>query len=248
MHVAILLLIIFTLFFVVDIEAQLRTGRAGKPKNSECSITVTGHGVVSRPPDEARVRMGIFSRAETSQAALDAVSAVIRNITDMLKQNNIYGANIKTEHFSVSPEFQFIENERKFLGYTADTQLHILIKEIAGVGTLLDKIVEIGGESIRIQSVTYALSAESRNAAQKDARSVAIESAKSDATQIAASVQKTLGEPLRIQQLSAIATAGRPIFQARAIPAGGREAGPAPIEAGESEVVVDIEAVFALHA
>ncbi len=248
MLVAILLLIIFTLFLVVDVEAQLRSGRAGKSKNKECSITVTGRGVVSRPPDEAQVRMGIFSRAETSQAALDAVSAATRNITDMLKQNNIYGADIQTDHFSVSPEFQYTDGERKFIGYVADTQLRIIIKEIAGVGTLLDKIVEIGGESIRISSVAYALSAETRNAAQKDARTAAIDAAKADATQIAASINQVLDVPLRIQQISSSAVIGRPMFQARAMAAGGRETGPAPIEAGEAEVVVDIEAVFATRA
>ena len=119
-------------------------------------------------------------------------------------------------------------------GAALPARLEVAEREDVGVGEILDAVVSVGANSI------YGISfyVEDTTEPTNQARTLAVEKARAQAEQLATAAGLTLGRILTISE----SYGGAPIYYDSM--AGQKAGGGAPIQAGTSEVVVDVHITY----
>lgn len=138
----------------------------------------------------------------------------------------------------------FEERERVLIGYQVTNQLTVKLRDLDGIGELIDQVTEAGGDLIRFQGINFTI--DDTKELQVQARTAAIENLKAKANQVAALSGVKLGPLINITE-----TGGpqRPVFESlgRAAFAEASKAPATGISTGEIEVVVNMQALFAIE-
>lgn len=152
-----------------------------QPETGERRLTVVGEGLVQGRPDMAVISMGVVSEAVSAGEALDANSAAMTRIIAALKAEGLEPRDLQTANFSVEPRYSQPPRdydgsqpfEPRIVGYAVRNELTIRIRELQEVGALLDKVIELGANTISGPIFTVAeptgLEDQARRAAMEDA-------------------------------------------------------------------------------
>jgi len=134
------------------------------------------------------------------------------------------------------------ERERVLLGYDVNNQLSVKIRDLAAIGAVIDAVTAAGGDLIRFQGVSFSI--EDDQALKDQARAAAVEDLMAKAGQIAALTGVELGELIYITE------SGGPVisqsFRAEGISFAA--AAPTPIQVGELQVRVSLQAAFDINS
>ncbi|MGD0335177.1 MAG: SIMPL domain-containing protein [Xanthobacteraceae bacterium] len=116
----------------------------------ERSVIVIGEGSVSLPPDYARVRGGVTTRAKTAKEATEANTKAMAAITAMLLNAGTAQNDIQTSRFSVQPIYESHQSgtEQRLSGFSVSNQVNITIRQIDKVGEILDRLVTTGATDV----------------------------------------------------------------------------------------------------
>ncbi len=158
--------------FVVAIPARAQQSQLPP----ERGVIVIGEGSVSVPPDYARVRSGVTTRAKTAIEATEANTKAMAAITAMLSNAGIAQKDIQTARFSVQPIYESHQSnsEQKLSGFSVSNQINVTIRQIDKVGEILDRLVTTGATDVGNVEFLHSDSAkaldEAREAAVADAR------------------------------------------------------------------------------
>lgn len=204
------------------------------------ALSVTGHGIVSAPPDIATVLTGVESFADTAAQALAANSDQMRRVFEALDAAGIELRDIQTSNLSVSPRYndRKMRTEYQVAGYQVRNTLTVRVRDVAELGEILDTIVSTGAN--RIDAVSFGFS--DPKTLRDQARKAAVEDARNTAELYANAAGVTLGGVLSISDGS---VAPRPI-QGMAMAEMSRSA--VPIAAGESSISDSVRIVWELVA
>ena len=206
------------------------------------SMQITGHGEIMAAPDTAYVTSGVTSQGTTAREALDANTTDMTALIAALKDAGIKSEDIQTSGFSVSPNYVYSDSRDangyqlppKIVGYTVTNGVTIHVRDLAGLGAVLDKSVTVGANTI--SGITFAVDdpAELYN----EARKAAFADAKSKAELYADAAGVELGALALIsEQLNA--TPPQPyMFKAEAAMAD--RSAPVPVEAGSLTFSIDV--------
>ena len=137
----------------------------------------------------------------------------------------------------------FKDRERVLIGYQVTNQLTVKLRDLDGIGELIDQVTEAGGDLIRFQGINFTI--DDTKELQDQARTAAIEDLKAKANQVAALSGVKLGALINITE-----TGGpqRPVFESLERTFAMASAAPATsISTGELEVVVNMQALFAIE-
>lgn len=194
----------------------------------EGRILVVGVGKVQVAPDYARIRSGVTTSAKTVKEASDANSKLMSAITATLLASGIAQTDIQTSRFSVQPVYAPAQPGAapKLSGYSVANQVEVVIRQIAKVGDILDRLATAGATDIG--NITFLISDPSK--ALDQAREAAVADARHKAELYARASGVTLG---RVLSITEGAVDGAPIPVARASAA---MAAPVPISGGEDTV------------
>ncbi|MEM8729059.1 MAG: SIMPL domain-containing protein [Pseudomonadota bacterium] len=202
------------------------------------TITVSGQGSVSAPPDMATITIGVTAQAEAARDAMQetsqAVSALLARLTDL----GIAPADIQTQRITVNPVWsdrRTSEQPPQITGFTASNALLLKVRTLPDLGPILDQVMaeganEFNGLRFNVQNPKPLVDA-ARQAAVADA----MDKAQLYAT--AAGVQ--LGA---LQSLSEQGGTPRPVMMEMAA---ARDAS-VPIAEGEVSVTASVTMVFAI--
>ena len=142
----------------------------------EARVIVNGEGSVTVQPDYAQVTTGVTTRAKTVKEATEANTKLILLIIAALQDSGIEQKDIQTSRFSVQPVYAPPQpnTEPKFSGFSVSNQITITIRQIATVGTVLDRVIaagatDVGGVEFLHSDLSKALD-QAREAAVADAR------------------------------------------------------------------------------
>ena len=150
-------------------------------ESGERRLTVVGEGLVRGQPDMAVINMGVVSEAVSAGEALDANSAAMTRIIAALKAEGLEPRDLQTANFSVEPRYSQPPRDYdgsqpfqpRIVGYSVRNELTIRIRELSQVGELLDKVIELGANTISGPIFTVAeptgLEDQARRAAMEDA-------------------------------------------------------------------------------
>jgi uncharacterized protein YggE len=209
-------------------------------ESGPATISVTGQGRITAPPDMATISTGVITEAEAPEAALSANNAVVSALFQSLNDSGIADRDRQTSNFSVSPRYSRVRNETgspEIDGYRVSNQITITVRDLDKLGPLLDALVKAG--SNQLGSIQFGLSKQEELTDQ--ARRLAVKDARKRATLYAGASGNTLGEVLSISESSI--GAPRPMMRNTMMMA---EAADVPIAVGENEINATVHMVFEL--
>ncbi|MEQ1900371.1 MAG: SIMPL domain-containing protein [Devosia sp.] len=205
------------------------------------SMQITGHGEVSAPPDSAFVTSGVTSQGTTAKEALDANTADMAQLIEVLKAAGIDAPDIQTSGFSVNPNYVYSDARDqngyqlppKIVGYVVTNSVTVHVRDLGTLGGVLDQAVTVGANTINGINFTVDDPAELYNEARKAAFADA--KAKADLYADAAGVE--LGALALISEMQ---TYNQPQPMYMKAEAASRDVNPVPIEAGTLTFAIDV--------
>lgn len=206
--------------------------------HTSARLTVTGQGQVSAQPDMAMITLGVSSRAATAAEAMTRNATAQGAVIDTLKGAGVEARDIQTSGLSLSPTLDYSQDGAppRLTGYAAANSVTVRLRDISGMGAVLDQLVASGANEIGNISFTR----EDMSAAEDEARAAAVRDARRRAEIMAGAAGMRLGPLLRLSDTPA---SSQPVPVMRAMAPSDSAT---PIEAGELTVSADVTAIFAM--
>jgi uncharacterized protein YggE len=203
------------------------------------SITVPGSGEISAAPDTARFSVGVTSEAASAGEAVKANSSAVQRVLEALAAAGVPDKDVQTRSFTVYPVYadRSAETRPRITGYRVTNQVAVEVSGIERVGGVLDRVVAAGANEIG--GIAFALADPTK--LQDEARRRALADARRRAEVYATAAGRRLGALLRLQEGGARGPGPLPGVRMAEMAAA------PPIAGGELDLVVEVEATFALE-
>ncbi|WP_347266060.1 SIMPL domain-containing protein [Paracoccus sp. (in: a-proteobacteria)] len=211
-----------------------------KQRAPSARLSVTGQGHATAQPDMAMITLGVSTQAATAAEAMEANASQQGAVIGTLKAQGIEARDIQTSGLNLAPQMDFSVQGQppKLTGYVAQNSVTVRVRDLAGLGAVLDKLVASGAN--QISGISFLR--EDMTAAGDAARSAAVADARHRAEIMAEAAGMKLGRLVALSD-SRMIEGPRPMM---AMAAEARSAG-TPIEAGELEISANVTAVFAMR-
>ncbi|WP_327186210.1 SIMPL domain-containing protein [Streptomyces sp. NBC_01334] len=208
--------------------------------DSTATVTVTGEGSASAPPDLAVVGAGVEASAKTSQSALDAQNKAAAALLAAVRAQGVADRDIRTESISLDAVYDHTGGTARLTGYQATQSFSVKVREVTKVGAVVQAVTDATGDAGRIGFVAFDVSDPA------PLRAVAREAAHADAHAKAEQYARLSGRRLgRLVSLSEDASSSpRPAPSAADTPGAGL--GGVPVAPGEIRATATVTAVYEL--
>ncbi len=111
--------------------------------------------MASGRPDVLRVTIGVETGAENVDEALTAANEAARRVLAALPAADVPERDVQTVNVSVWPRHGHEGEE--ITGYTARHDLLATLRSVDQAGETIARVVEAGGNAVRVQSLAYAI-------------------------------------------------------------------------------------------
>jgi len=220
-----------TAFFI----ALLLTGCATIPA-AERGIVVTGTGRVMARPDTGIIDVGVEARAPQLADATTRVERTMREVVARVKALGVSDADVRTAIFQIDPiaeSRQPGEEGVRVVGYRVSNVMQVRARQVDRLGPIADAAVAAGANVVR----NIQLTLDDPTRLEAEARAAAMRIAAEKAAQVAAAAGVKLGRLLSVTESSPVRPLPRVAVQSMA----------GPIEPGQLEVSVSVEARYAIE-
>ena len=196
-------------------------------------IQVTGYGTVSARPDTAVVRLGVETEADTAEEALDENNVRMSGLISVTLEADVAEDDIQTEGLRLQAVYNNQNNDapRQVVGYRASNIVAVTVRDLDGLGTLLDAAIAAGGNTI--QNISFEVS--DREELMAAAREAAMNNATEKAQQLTTLADAELGEVLTIIEFGGVPPA--PV----ALEAAQTTASAVPVAPGTQEIQATVQ-------
>ena len=215
--------------------------RTGLAEDVDRTISVSGQGTATAPPDIATIQTGVVTQAAQASDALAANNTALRKIMDVLKEHNVATKDIQTSNFNIRPEYQRGprgQQQPEIIGYRVTNQVRVYLRNLPDLGKVLDSLVSAA--SNQISGISFGI--DNPKGVLDQARNRAVADARSRAELYAHAAGVRVGKVLLISEQAV--QMPRPQMLGRAMAAEAMSA--VPVATGEQEVRATINIVFAL--
>ncbi len=200
-------------------------------------LSVSASGDATRIPDVATISAGVVTQAADANAALRANAEQMNRLMEAVRKAGIAERDIRTSDLGVSPQYRRTDGEaREISGYEARNTVNLTIRDISGLGGVIDALVAAGANQVYGPHFEIG----EPEAARDEARRAALDAARARAELYA----DALG--MRVHRIVSISEGGgfmpRPMMAMRAMDT--MES--SPVSPGESTVSVNLDVVFEL--
>jgi uncharacterized protein len=186
------------------------------------TITVTGAGTVPALPDLATLMIGVTTQGETAAAALSANSDAVEAVTARLTASGVEARDMQTSNLSINPNWTSFDSGSSptISGYVATNMLTIRVRDLGGLGGVLDAAVADGANTLN--GLTFGMA--KPEPALNEARKAAVADAQAKAELLVTAAGMKLGRVIAITEGGAW-TDPAPMFResAAAVPVQGGE-------------------------
>lgn len=200
---------------------------------------VSGEGKVFVSPDMAKISAGVSSQAPTVKQAQNQLNSTINQVSGAIKNQGVDAKDIKTETYSIYPDYNYSGPSPKIKGYTASANLTILVRDIDKINSIIDTATQSGANQIG----GLSFEVEDKAKAENEAREKAVAEAKQKAENAAKIAGFKLGRIVNYTE--SFDNMPRPLPLA----GGGiaEKAIPTQVEPGSSEVKVVVTLSFEIR-
>ncbi|NWF64149.1 MAG: SIMPL domain-containing protein [Chloroflexi bacterium] len=209
---------------------------------AERNLNVSGLGVVYLTPDIAYINIGVNTQRENAAQAVEINKEQTTKVIQALKDFGVDEKDIRTTNFSIWSNPQYDPaGTGQILGttYSVDNTVNVTIRDLDKLGDLLDAAVQAGANNI--YSIQFDV--EDKSAANKEARTLAVENAKSQAQELAAAAGVELGE---IQSISYYESSPMPYFEGKGGGGGEMANAAVPIQPGQLAISVTVNLTYGI--
>ena len=153
------------------------------------TLSVVGEGQAEAAPDMAVISLGVTHTDASAKAAMDRVSADASALLTTLSGMGVEPRDVQTDQLSISPLWNNDDGARDITGFVARNSVSVRVRNIAGLGAVLDAALTAGSNDFNGLRFQLQDSAE----AEAEARAAAVRDAIARATQLAEAAGVTLG-------------------------------------------------------
>ena len=157
-------------------------------------LTVTGEAVLQVPADQATLRVGVETDAETAEAALSANSKTLQKVEQALHKSGLGKGEYSTGNFQVRPRWSQRPRNAdtnwrpQIVGYTVSNSFDVKTRKLEKLGALIEATTKAGANALG--QIAFGL------ADPRTYRAAAIEAATANALADAAALAKAAGVAL----------------------------------------------------
>jgi uncharacterized protein YggE len=205
-------------------------------------LSVSATAKAESVQDIAIVTVGVVSEGQTAQEVKDQNSNKMNQVISFIKQAGIDDRDVKTSQFSISPKYNYSNQQQTVVGYQANQTITVKLRKIDKSTQQLQMIVDgaVMHGANQIQGIDFSF--EDEEGLVQNARKQAIDKAKANALQIAKDAGLKLGRIVNV-----ITTASGnpgPMFSSNLALA--KSTAP-QIEIGSQEVFATVTVVFEIR-
>ncbi len=202
------------------------------------TLNVNGLGSTNLTPDIAYIYIGVHSEGATASEVVEANKVQTNAVLDALKKAGVDEKDLRTTNFSIWPSQQY-SPEGTVTGtiYMVDNTVYVTVRDLDGLGDLLDDTIAAGANSIN--SIQFDVA--DKTVAVKEARAKAVEDAKKQAQELADAAGVKLGE---IQNISFYDNSPYPIFEGKGGGGGAMAESAVAIQPGQLTISVSVSITY----
>lgn len=220
--------------------------------SSQSGIWVTGQGTLTLEPDLALLNIGVETQAESVAQARNEAANAMAAIVAAVKARGLADRDIQTRSFNIFPRYEFPEvfesgqrvRKQVLVGYTVSNSATIKVRDLDGVGPIIDDVANAGGDATRINGVSFTV--EDPKPFQTQLRELAVRDALDKADHFASLTGVGVGSLVLITESGG----GLPRVQDFSSAERGfalAAAAPTSISGGELELRLNVQAVFEIQ-
>ena len=191
-------------FFVAFLGANAARAQSAEPQQ-ERLLTVIGKGTARGAPDMALITLGVVTEHEAARGAVAENNQSMQRILTALKAGGMESRDLQTSGFSIEPVYSQPPSpdqgtaepfRPEIVGYRVNNNLTLRVRDLVGLGAILDQVVTLGANSISGPTFTI----DDRTTLEDEAREAAVKDALRKAELYAAAAGITLGPVFRIEE------------------------------------------------
>jgi uncharacterized protein YggE len=236
-----ILLVVFSLLAGIGIAltALPEPAAAQTDQRSIRTIQVSGQGEVSVEPDQAVVRVGVQTEAETAGAALQENNERMTAVISATLEAGIEETDIQTQNFNLQPIYQSPEPDQspELTGYRASNIVRVTVRDLAQLGTLLDAAVTAGSNTV--EGIQFQVSNQAR--VEAAAREAAIQDAQQKAQQMTELLGAELGPVQTILETGGASPLPVDVIREESLEAG------VPVQPGTQFIQVSVQITWEIQ-
>ena len=195
--IAVIFVSLVALYLVKVFDISYPLTLVTSSKSSE--LAVVGEGKVEAVPDTAYVDAGItVNKASSVDEAQKKINDTNNKIIAGLKAIGIEKADIKTSNYSISPNYNYVNNENKLDGYNGNATITIKVRDQQMASKVIETVTTAGANQIQ----GYRFVVDKPELYREQARNAAIQNAKDKAAKIAKDLGIKLGKITNIIESS----------------------------------------------
>ena len=128
-------------------------------------ISVLGESTISVKPDIAILDIGVETFAESVALARQFAAKEMGSVISTLKKQGVDDSDIQTSRLNISPSYDYEEimvrgkrtGRQVLTGYFVNNVVKVRIRELEKAGEVIDKTASAGGDSIRINGISFTV-------------------------------------------------------------------------------------------
>ncbi len=206
------------------------------------TLNVNGVGIVYLTPDIVYINIGVNTQRDNAADAVEINKEQTNAVTAAIKEFGVDPKDIRTTNFSIWSNPQYDPSGQiQGTTYVVDNTVNVTIRELDKLGDLLDAAIDAGANNI--YSIQFDV--EDKTEANKEARALAVEDAKSQAQDLAGVAGLSLVD---IQTISYYESGVTPYFYGGKGGGGGgaSEMAAVPIQPGQLAVTVTVNMTYTI--
>lgn len=207
-------------------------------------IQVSGTGRVSVAPDKADVSLSVEIQDKTAEAARNKAAKAMNSIIQAIRKQGIAEKDVQTRYVSLYPVYT-PDTANRVAGYQLANQINVVVRDINKISPLIDAAVAAGGNAARVQGINFMV--DKPESALAQAREKAFSDARTKALQYAKYANANLGQVMQIREDGNTTPMPVPYAAVGAMKMSSEMADATPVQAGEQEISVNVNVVFAIE-
>lgn len=204
-------------------------------------VSVVGSGLVYVTPDIAYINIGVQSKADTVVDALQQNNAQAQAVKDTLISAGVDEKDIQTSSFNVYPQSDTDAQGKIVRTYfTVENNVYVTVRALDSLGKVLDAVAKSGANNI--YGINFDV--QDKTKAQSEARKLAVDSARTQAQELATAAGVELGNVILISSTTGYTQP----YYGQGMGGGGAAAASqaVPIAAGQMQITSDVTISYAI--
>ena len=161
------------------------------------TLTVTGTGKASAPPERVILKFSVITRASTALEAQRLNAEKMSSVVEALKKAGLTGENLETVGYQLNPVYEYPSKRSPIIvGYECSNTLKVTLDDVGRAGEIIDLAVSAGAN--RVSQITFALKPETYRQLRLEALKEAVKDAASQAEAVAEAANVKLVGPVNI--------------------------------------------------